>query len=1573
MTVTAENDRSTETGTDDETQALAHAFSGADYGNVSASVSVAVKDKDANGVAVNPAQLKLNENGSGTYKVRLSKAPASNVTVAIAASSEAPAGHGVTTNPSSLTFTANDYSTPKTVTVFVADDKNAVDETAGDTRVTLTHTLTGYTGAARNVAVDTVEDDKTGVIISRTSVTINEGGNAVDGYTVKLNSQPSANVTVTIGETPTTNDLTVTPDSLLFTTTDWSSAKTVRLTAAEDNDAANDKVTLAHSVTGGDYSEHAADSVTVTITDNDKGKQAVKISKSSLSIDEESNGTYTVELATEPSAAVTVSVDAPAGLTANPTSLSFSADDWDAGTVTITANADADAVDNTLTVTHKVTSAGDYKNVTAASVTVTVDDNDTAGVTLDPTSVNINETDTTATGTYTVVLTAAPPPNQTARIAITSDNSDVTVDTDLVMDGSQNTLSFTSADYSTARTVTVTVSHDGDGKNDTAKLTHAISGYSGLASDYASPVVTVNVTDDDSPSIGASTGSLTVVEGDSRTYTIKLGTTPTEPVTVKITSSDTSVVVSPASVTLSGDAATTTGATIKVSVPEDADAVAPSGITLTHAFTTEATEYPSTLTFTNSTVNVTLVENDEVGVTVTPAGIGLLEGTYTTYTVVLDSEPSGTVTVTISGASGEVSINKSSLTFTTSNWDEAQTVEVTASHDGDTDEDTATLAHSFSGGDYDGQSVSVPVTVEDDDAAGVLANPTKLRITEGSSSTVSVRLTKAPTADVVLTFASGDDTAVTVSPASLTFTSGNWDTAQSIKVSAIEDTDTVSETGDNAVALNVTSPTTGYNQAGLVSVDTVDNDGAALTVSPLTLSANEEGDSVTYAVSLATKPTGTVIVTVSSDNADVVASPDVLTFAPGTFSTEQSVTVTAKADDDGDDDTADLTHSIRGYDALPSNYKAPKVVVTVTDNDEKAINVSPSSLIVSEGSATGSTYQVSLASAPSADVTVAIVGKPEGLVITPATLSFTTTNSAVSQKVTVTAPDGTVTGGAATKSFALTHKVTTDGATFNGNDPAVTYSTVEVHEKDSNVQGKPVITAASLLKDSVLTADTTNVVMPNGLTAGSETYQWKRGAADISGADAKTYTAVAADVGQQISVVYGYTDKGGIKESVTSDAVMIYDPAKLAPVLSQSNGVLMVDVTDIMAAYKLSASDISYQWTKNGTVLDSVTGPRLTIGTADDNAKFVVKVTFTHMGETVEKSSTALTADVAATYSPGLISEIRPAIRGVTISSGEEVQLGIVVYGLQGVIDSSLVDGDDDVSVSWTVSQGDVGMGALDGDGTRIRYTAPSSAGTYTVTASLSDRFCRPDDESMREEKCSAAIDVRVRRAAPTQPEAPAPVNPPGEIPSILTDGDGNQYEVFTPEGGGAFAGVGYSISADAGSVPNNEYIGIRVSDEGAASNAGMTHQRYTLGGNMYAISAVDSSGATISAYQLSSAAEVCLPLPAELRTNISDLAIVTINADDTLTILAASVRLSSADAHVCGNLSALPASVAVGNSGAPAALPTATPMPEPETPDTGGTAPTSNAGLWILLLGTAIATFGTLLVIARRRESARK
>ena len=85
------------------------------------------------------------------------------------------------------------------------------------------------------------------------------------------------------------------------------------------------------------------------------------------------------------------------------------------------------------------------------------------------------------------------------------------------------------------------------------------------------------------------------------------------------------------------------------------------------------------------------------------------------YSIKLGKLSSASVTVTIGGHSGtDLTVNPTSLTLTTGNWNTAQDVTVTAGNDSDTTGDTATLTHSATGGGYG--SVSIPsVTVRVDD------------------------------------------------------------------------------------------------------------------------------------------------------------------------------------------------------------------------------------------------------------------------------------------------------------------------------------------------------------------------------------------------------------------------------------------------------------------------------------------------------------------------------------------------------------------------------------------------------------------------------------------------------------------------------------------------------------------------------------------------------------------------------------------------------------------------------------------------------------------------------------------
>ena len=158
--------------------------------------------------------------------------------------------------------------------------------------------------------------------------------------------------------------------------------------------------------------------------------------------------------------------------------------------------------------------------------------------------------------------------------------------------------------------------------------------------------------------------------------------------------------------------------------------------------------------------------------------INVVEGGTGTYTVVLASQPSASVTVTPTSADPTaVTVPPTVLTFTTGNWDTAQTVTVTAVQDTNAVSETVQVTHTAASGDtaYNSLTVdAVTVTVTDNDTAGVTVPSAPINVVEGGTGTYTVVLASQPSASVTVTPTSGNESAVTVPPTVLTFTTGDW-------------------------------------------------------------------------------------------------------------------------------------------------------------------------------------------------------------------------------------------------------------------------------------------------------------------------------------------------------------------------------------------------------------------------------------------------------------------------------------------------------------------------------------------------------------------------------------------------------------------------------------------------------------------------------------------------------------------------------------------------------------------------------------------------------------------------------
>ncbi len=228
-------------------------LSGDGYTLSQVSASLAVADDDTPALVFEPDTLTVDEGGSAIYTVALATEPTADVTVTVAGT-----GGEVTVTRNTLVFTASNWSTPQPVTVSAGQDADAADD-----RARLTHSARGggYGLVTGSVAVTVEDDDTPDLVLTPAALTVTEGASAT--YTVALATEPTGNVTVSIAGT---GDVTVDRSTLAFHANNWSTAQTVTVLAGQDDDAADDSVTLDHSASGGDYGL-VTGSVTVMVTD----------------------------------------------------------------------------------------------------------------------------------------------------------------------------------------------------------------------------------------------------------------------------------------------------------------------------------------------------------------------------------------------------------------------------------------------------------------------------------------------------------------------------------------------------------------------------------------------------------------------------------------------------------------------------------------------------------------------------------------------------------------------------------------------------------------------------------------------------------------------------------------------------------------------------------------------------------------------------------------------------------------------------------------------------------------------------------------------------------------------------------------------------------------------------------------------------------------------------------------------------------------------------------------------------------------------------------------------------------
>ena len=670
------------------------------------------------------------------------------------------------------------------------------------------------------------------------------------------------------------------------------------------------------------------DSVSVTV----KSLPVATVEAGTTPVTEGTAATFTVTLGTAAAQALTVSVSVTeSGSMVSgtpPVSVSF-AEGATSATLSVPTAADS-VVEADSTVTATVTSGTGYTVGTAASATVTMEDDDAATFTVSfqPDSISEGE-DVTLTVAISDGVSFAQ--DQTISLAVsgTASASDYTgLPTELTLPAGASSVvlhrlsAATDEEEEQPETLTVTASHGG--------------------SAIGSATVTIN-----SVSRDATLGTLSLLGIDIGTFSST------------VTSYEASVANSVTATTVTATA-THSAATVliepgsEVSLAEGENEIT---VTVTAEDGTTAKVYK--VTVTRAALPTATIAAGTTPVT---------EGTAATYTVTLDQAAPAALTLAVSVTeSGSVLSGTPPASVAFAKGETSATLTVPTAADSVVEADSTVTATVTAGPGYAvGTEASASVTVEDDDTATFTVSADAEAISEGESTTLTVAISNGLTSaeDQALSLAvSGTASAsdYTGVPQTLTLAAGASSVTATLTAAADEEE-------EEAETVTVTASLGGFPiGSATVTINSVSHDA---TLGTLSLSGIDIGTfsstESTYMSSVANSVTATTVTaTANHSEATVEIKPgSQMTLAEG--ENEISVTVTAE------DGTTTKTYT-----------------VTVTRAALPVATVVAGATPVTEG--TAATYTVTLDQAPPEALTVAVSVTESGSVLSgtpPVSVSF---------------------------------------------------------------------------------------------------------------------------------------------------------------------------------------------------------------------------------------------------------------------------------------------------------------------------------------------------------------------------------------------------------------------------------------------------------------------------------------------------------------------------------------------------------------------------------------------------------
>ena len=1182
-----------------------------------ASLSLTIEDNDKQ-PKFSVADVSGPENGNLTFTVTRSGARGNDVSVT--------AGTGIHDDATSQATAVKDYATrtrkldfgrgidTQTLTVTITDDN--IHEPNETFAVTLSNPVDNQglpmpaIKSDGKTAVGTIEDNDaapTALTISVDTDTIAEAaGETTVSVTATITSSTrfatDQTVTVTVGKEGdgavegTDYEEVAGTIEITIPATEVSGTREFDLTPVNDKiDDDDEKISVEGELTGTTVTP-----ATITIEDDDT--RGITVTPTTLTLNEaddtgteakENEGTYEVALASQPEGGtVTINITnpGPTVATAEPSSLMFTADNWESAQV-VTMIAKDDTIDDTgnqktTTINHMVSAADtDYKDETAKSVTVTVLDDDEA-----PTALTITvDTDTDTDDDQNTISEGAATP--TVRITATLDgdtqfatDKDITItvgdsDKDTATEGEGGDfdtvndfkITLPAEAASVSQDLSLTLSDDSvDEPDETVTVAGELAGVTvtdtmfTIEDNDPTPTVTLVLAPasiNESGATNASTVTATMDGDSSEAVTLTVSATPVSPaVAGDLTLSANTTLEIPALSQVS------TGVVTIIAVDNDVDAA--------NKTVTVAATGGNALVQAPGSQTLTITDDDTRGITVSKATLTLDEEDNSatmdavehqgTYTVVLDSEPSGG-TVTIRVATGDTNTNiagvaPATLTFTASNWDEPQTVTVTAVPDGidnPMDRRKVAITHTVTatGTDYDGATASgVTVTVNDDDGAPTLSinNPSvteadssstatltfTVRLQPQSGNTVTVRYADAGTG----TATSGGTDYATLASDTLTFAPSETSKSVAVTVSG----DDIDES-DETVVVRLSSPSNATLTGGATTLDgtgTINDNDPTPTVSVADAMAVSEADmaspdppnnmSFTVTLSAVSGLDVTVPYTLSGTataGADYTEpDPRSVTIAAGM--TQAIIAIPVAGDEvDEENETITVTLGTPTNATVSTEEGAGAASGTITDDDTRGVSVTPTALTVAEADNTGTaatredqgTYKVVLTSQPTGAVTVDLKSGDESVArIDPASLVFDADDWSTERTVIVTGQADVIDNTDDMRMVDISHTVSAAGTDYASE--TANGVTVTVTDDDAAPSGITLTASPDSVTENGGAKTITVTATVNGETRYAEARTVAVSVADNTAASPADYAAVS---GFNITIAAGAASQTG--------------------------------------------------------------------------------------------------------------------------------------------------------------------------------------------------------------------------------------------------------------------------------------------------------------------------------------------------------------------------------------------------------------------------------------------------------------